>query len=151
MDGKGSLKLEANIQRAWDVLLDQESLKKCIMGCEKLELIDENTYQADLSVGIAAVKGKYTSTIKLENIEEPTSYTLIVHGEGGPGNVEATANINLTQEDEEQTRLDYSFEAEVGGKVAMIGQRMLGGVAKLIIKDFFKKFGEELKKSKEHC
>ncbi len=150
MDGTGSLKLEAGIEKSWEVLLNPDVLQRCIMGCEKLEVINENTYHADLSVGIAAVKGKYTSTIELTNIEAPTRYTLIVKGEGGPGSVEATADITLTGESENTTVLTYSYEAEVGGKVAMIGQRMLGGVAKLIIKDFFKKLGNELKQSKTH-
>ena len=131
MDGNGSLKLDANKEKSWDVLLDPDVLERCIMGCEKLELVDENTYHADLSVGIAAVKGQYTSVIKITNIEKPDRYTLIVQGEGGPGNVEATANIELTEENEQTTVLSYSYEAEVGGKVAMVGQRMLGGVAKV--------------------
>ncbi|TWI58147.1 SRPBCC family protein [Halalkalibacter nanhaiisediminis] len=150
MDGNGSLKLDANKEKSWNVLLDPDVLERCIMGCEKLELVDENTYHADLSVGIAAVKGQYTSIIKITNVEKPERYTLIVKGEGGPGNVEATANIELTEQDEQTTVLSYSYEAEVGGKVAMVGQRMLGGVAKLIIKDFFKKFAKELDKSEAH-
>ncbi|WP_102347246.1 SRPBCC family protein [Bacillus sp. Marseille-P3661] len=146
MDGKGSLKLEAGIEQAWEVLLNPDALKACIMGCETLELVEENKYAANLSVGIAAVKGDYTSTIEITDVQKPTHYRLIVKGEGGPGTVQATADIDLTQEDENTTVLTYTYDAEVGGKVAMVGQRMLGGVAKLIIKDFFKKFGKELKK-----
>lgn len=147
MDGKGNVTLEAGIERAWDVLLDPNVLEKCITGCKKLELIGDNKYKADLAVGIAAVKGKYDSTIEIADIEKPNHYKLIVQGEGGPGNVEATGTIDLTPIDENTTELSYSYEAEVGGKVAMVGQRMLGGVAKLIIQDFFKKLEKELKRN----
>ncbi|PLS16019.1 carbon monoxide dehydrogenase [Bacillus sp. M6-12] len=145
MNGSGSLKLDAGIEKSWDVLLDPNVLKKCIMGCQKLELVEENKYNADLSIGIAAVKGKYESTIEIADIERPGHYKLIVKGEGGPGNVEAAGVIDLTPIDENTTQLSYTYEAEIGGKVAMIGQRMLGGVAKLIIQDFFKKLSKELK------
>ncbi|MFC0471235.1 carbon monoxide dehydrogenase subunit G [Halalkalibacter kiskunsagensis] len=146
MNGKGSLTLEAGIERSWEVLLDPHVLEKCIMGCKKLDLIEENKYTADLAIGIAAVKGKYESTIEIADIEKPKHYKLIVKGAGGPGNVEAIGEIDLIPIDENTTTLSYSYEAEVAGKVAMVGQRMLSGVAKLIIQDFFKKFGKELKR-----
>ncbi|MEI2472649.1 carbon monoxide dehydrogenase subunit G [Peribacillus frigoritolerans] len=145
MEGKGSLNLPAGIEKSWDVLLDSEVLKRCIMGCKKLELVEENKYEADISMGVASVKGDYSTTIELGNINKPISYQMIVKGEGGPGSIEAVADITLESVDENNTVLSYSFEAEVGGKVAMVGQRMLGGVSKLVIKDFFKKFGKELK------
>ncbi|MFE4241658.1 SRPBCC family protein [Peribacillus butanolivorans] len=147
MEGKGSLNLPAGIEQSWDVLLDSEVLKRCIMGCKKLELVEENKYEADISMGVASVKGDYSTTIELANIYKPISYQMIVKGEGGPGSIEAVADITLESVDENNTVLSYSFEAEVGGKVAMVGQRMLGGVSKLVIKDFFKKFGKELKKA----
>ncbi|WP_409292608.1 SRPBCC family protein [Peribacillus sp. SCS-37] len=146
MNGQGTLKLDAGIEKSWDVLLDPEVLQKCIMGCKKLELEAENKYNAELSIGIAAVKGKYESTIEIADLQKPKHYKLIVKGEGGPGNVEATGIIDLRPLNETSTELAYSYEAEVGGKVAMIGQRMLGGVAKLIIQDFFKKLANELKR-----
>ncbi|MDQ7863888.1 carbon monoxide dehydrogenase subunit G [Peribacillus frigoritolerans] len=146
MEGKGSLNLPAGIEKSWDVLLDSEVLKRCIMGCKKLELVEENKYEADISMGVASVKGDYSTTIELANINKPISYQMIVKGEGGPGSIEAVADITLESVDENNTVLSYSFEAEVGGKVAMVGQRMLGGVSKLVIKDFFKKIWERIKK-----
>ncbi|MFY4774806.1 SRPBCC family protein [Metabacillus sp. RGM 3146] len=151
MEGKGSLVLDAGIERSYEVLLNPEVLEKCIMGCKKLVLIDENKYEAELSIGIAAVKGNYSSTIQILDLEKPAHYKLAVKGEGGPGNVEAVGIIDLSAESENTTLLSYSYEAEVGGKVAMVGQRMLGGVAKLVIQDFFKKLGKELKRSKQNA
>ncbi|MDQ0162942.1 SRPBCC family protein [Aeribacillus alveayuensis] len=149
MNGKGSVTLNAGIEKAWGVLLDPLALKNCIMGCKKLEPVDENKYEAELSIGIAAVKGKYESTIEIADVQKPNHYKLVVKGEGGPGSVEATGVVDLIPIDDNKTELNYTYDAEVGGKVAMVGQRMLNGVAKLIIQDFFKKFNKELAKSEQ--
>ncbi|MEK4381587.1 carbon monoxide dehydrogenase subunit G [Aeribacillus sp. FSL K6-2848] len=149
MNGKGSVTLNAGIEKAWEVLLDPEALKNCIMGCKKLESVNENKYEAEVSIGIAAVKGKYESTIEIADVQKPNHYKLVVKGEGGPGSVEAAGVVDLVPIDDNKTELNYTYEAEVGGKVAMVGQRMLNGVAKLIIQDFFKKFNKELAKSEQ--
>ncbi|GIO19555.1 carbon monoxide dehydrogenase [Oceanobacillus oncorhynchi subsp. incaldanensis] len=146
MDGKGSIKLQGNKETVFASLLNPEVLKNCIMGCKELNQQEENVYQVDLSVGVAAVKGKYDATIRLTDVEAPESYRLIVHGEGGPGFVDAEAEIQLVTVEYNKTELNYTYEAQVGGKVASIGQRMLSGVAKLIINDFFKKVKKELEK-----
>ena len=130
MNGKGSIKLQGNRETVFTSLLNPEVLKNCIMGCKELIQQEENVYQVDLSVGVAAVKGKYDATIRLADVNAPESYRLIVHGEGGPGFVDAEAEIQLVDVDDNKTELKYTYEAEVGGKVASIGQRMLGGVAK---------------------
>lgn len=146
MNGEGKIDLKGSKERVYNNLLDPEVLKTCIMGCKSIAKKDDTTYKADLVVGIAAVKGKYDATIRLEDLHPPDHYKLIVHGEGGPGFVDAQANIDLVEIDDETTQLRYNYTADVGGKVASIGQRMLGGVAKLIIKDFFKKVKRELDK-----
>ncbi|MCM3568466.1 carbon monoxide dehydrogenase subunit G [Neobacillus mesonae] len=146
MNGEGAIQLNGKVETVFTSLLDPEVLKNCIMGCNQLNKQGDNVYVADLSVGVAAVKGKYDATIRLTDLTPPNSYKLIVNGEGAPGFVEAEAEIQLVQVDDQHTELRYTYEAAVGGKVAAIGQRMLGGVAKLIIKDFFKKIKKELEK-----
>ncbi|MDQ0253382.1 carbon monoxide dehydrogenase subunit G [Evansella vedderi] len=146
MNGNGKMELPGLKEDVFNSLLEPELLQKCMMGCKKLEKIGENKYAADLSVGIAAVKGKYEATIQLEDVEFPNHYKIIVHGEGKPGFVNAEGVIDLSDLENEETLLEYTYTAEVGGKVASIGQRMLGGVAKLIISDFFKKAKKELQR-----
>ncbi|MFD2211387.1 carbon monoxide dehydrogenase subunit G [Virgibacillus halophilus] len=146
MNGKGSIKLQGNKETVFTSLLDPDVLRNCIMGCKELIQQEENVYKVDLSVGVAAVKGKYDATMRLADVSVPESYKLIVHGEGGPGFVDAEAEIHLVDVDDSKTELTYTYEAQVGGKVAAIGQRMLGGVAKLIINDFFKKIKKELER-----
>ncbi|GGG25954.1 SRPBCC family protein [Paenibacillus abyssi] len=149
MNGSGEIELYAPVDQVWSKLMDPEVLADCILGCNKLELIGENKYRADLSVGIAAVKGKYDATIELADVQAPHSYKLIMHGEGVPGFLDAEGLLQLTPLDEGRTLLSYNYNADVGGKVAAIGQRMLGGVAKLIIGDFFKKLKKEIEKGQQ--
>lgn len=144
MNGSGSVELRATIEQVWAKILNPAVLSECILGCKELVLIEEGKYRADLAVGIAAVKGKYDATIQLADVEEFKSYRLVVRGEGAPGFVEAEGLIELIPAEEGTTTLTYSYKAEVGGKVASIGQRMLGGVAKLLISDFFKKMKKEI-------
>ncbi len=146
MNGEGAIQLNGKPKTIFTSLLDPEVLKNCIMGCNELNKQEDNVYVADILIGVAAVKGKYDVTIRLSDLQPPNSYKLIVNGEGAPGFVDAEAKIQLIQIDDENTELRYTYEAAVGGKVAAIGQRMLGGVAKLIIKDFFKKIKRELEK-----
>lgn len=148
MNGEGQIDLNGSKEQVFKKLLDPEVLKSCIMGCKTITKVDDETYQADLTVGIAAVKGKYDATIRLKDLQPPNHYKLVVHGEGTPGFVDAEADINLVSNEDETTKLQYSYTADVGGKVASVGQRMLGGVAKLIIKDFFKKAKREMDKIK---
>lgn len=149
MNGNGKIELPGTADQIFPQLLNPEVLQNCILGCKSLELIKENKYKADLQIGIAAVKGKYDATITLEDVEASNHYKLVVHGEGGPGFVDAEGIIDLTVIDEKNTLLEYTYEAAVSGKIASIGQRMLGGVAKLIISDFFKKIKKELQKYQE--
>ncbi|BAD74263.1 hypothetical conserved protein (plasmid) [Geobacillus kaustophilus HTA426] len=151
MNGNGSIELKGTVEEVWSKLMDPSILSKCIMGCKSLELIGEDKYKADLQIGIAAVKGKYDAIIEVTDIKPPYHYKLLVNGEGGPGFVNAEGVIDLTPINDECTQLTYTYSAEVGGKVAAIGQRMLGGVAKLLISDFFKKIQKEIAKSKQEA
>ncbi|MBM7663490.1 carbon monoxide dehydrogenase subunit G [Bacillus mesophilus] len=147
MNGNGSILLESSLENTWDGLFDPDILEKCMMGCKKLTHIDKNTYLAELKIGVPPVSGKYESHIVTEEVEKFKTYRLIIKAEGDSGGVEATSLINLTKETDEKTLLSYSFEAEVNGKASKVGDRILKGVGKLLIQDFFKKFGKELKKA----
>lgn len=149
MNGSGVIELNAPINEVWNNLMNPDVLAECILGCKRLEQVEEGKYRADLAIGIAAVKGKYDATISLVDVQAPNSYKLVVHGEGAPGFVDAEGVIDLTENDEGKTTLSYTYNAEVGGKVAAIGQRMLGGVAKLLINDFFKKIKKEIEKAQQ--
>lgn len=136
MKVEGSYTFEAPRERVWSVLLNPESLKNCVPGCETLTPSGDDAYEATLKVGVAAIRGTYKGTIKITDRVEPASYTLTVEGKGGPGFVRGTALIELVDQGE-TTLVNVKGDGNVGGTVAGVGQRMLGGVAKMLMGQFF--------------
>ena len=139
----GTYTLSAPIDQVWVFLMDPEAIAKVMPGCEQLEEIGPDTYRATLKLGIAAVKGTYAGSVQLLDKTPPTSYRMLIDGSGTPGFVKGEAAVALTGQDE-QTVLTYTADIQVGGLIANVGQRMIGGVAKLIVNQSLKKLGEEL-------
>ncbi len=139
----GTYTLSAPIDQVWVFLMDPEAIAKVMPGCEQLEEIGPDTYRATLKLGIAAVKGTYAGSVQLLDKTPPTSYRMLIDGSGTPGFVKGEAAVALTGQDE-QTVLTYTADIQVGGLIANVGQRMIGGVAKLIVNQSLKKLEEEL-------
>jgi carbon monoxide dehydrogenase subunit G len=135
--------LNAPRDKVWAFLMDPEAIAKVIPGCEQLEEVAPDTYQATLKLGIAAVKGTYTGSVKIFDKTQPTHYRMAIDGSGTPGFVKGEAAIDL-QEQDSTTVLTYEADTQVGGLIANVGQRMIGGVAKLIINQSLKKLDDEL-------
>jgi carbon monoxide dehydrogenase subunit G len=135
----GKLKLDGEYlfdvshQTIWDALLDPDVLAATMPGCDKLELVAENTYEGALNIRVGPVQGKFQGKIELKDIDPPNGYTMLVDGQGAQGFVKATAHVQLKPEGE-KTRLLYRSGAQVGGRVAGVGQRLLDSSAKAIIK-----------------
>ena len=117
----------------WDTLLDPEVLASVLPGCEKLELVGENEYEGALKIKVGPVQGQFMGKVKLEDIQAPDSYTMQVDGRGAPGFVKATGNLAL-QAAGAQTKVTYEGDAQVGGRLASVGQRLVESSAKAIIK-----------------
>jgi carbon monoxide dehydrogenase subunit G len=117
-------------------LLDPESLRTCIPGVESLTETSPDHFDAVLKVGVAAIKGTYKSKVALADRVPPKEYTLLVEGSGGPGFVKGTAKISLEAEGD-GTRVRVEGDGQVGGMLAGVGQRMLPGVAKMLMNQFF--------------
>jgi carbon monoxide dehydrogenase subunit G len=135
---EGRYTFNAPRQRVWDVLLDPQVLAKAIPGCESLKEIAPDEFEAVMKVGVAAVKGTYKGKVSIKDKQPPTHYVLSGEGSGGPGFMQGDLAIDL-QESNGQTVLKYSSEPKVGGLIASIGQRMLGGVARMMADQFFKR------------
>jgi len=135
---EGSYTFNAPRARVWDVLLDPKVLAQCLPGCEGLKELSPDQYEATMKVGIAAVKGSYKGKVAIKDRQPPSHYVLSGEGSGGPGFMQGDVAIDL-EESNGQTVLKYSADAKVGGLIASIGQRMLGGVAKMMVEQFFKK------------
>ncbi len=138
MKFEGKYTFKAPREKVWQVLLDPKILAQCMPGCEELKEIGPDQYEANVKVGIAAVKGTYKAKISIKDKQPPSHYVLSGQGSGGPGFMQGDVVIDLEQEGGE-TLLKYSTDAKVGGLIAGVGQRMIGGIAKMMIDQFFKK------------
>ncbi len=141
---EGSYDVPVPRKKVWDAFLNPAQLKKAIPGCEKLEALGPDEYKATLKVGVAAVKGTFEGKVKLADKKPLESYRLAAEGSGGPGFVKADTLITLTEIDG-GTRVSYSADVQVGGLIAGVGQRMLGGVSKMMADQFFSKMSDLLK------
>jgi uncharacterized protein len=140
---EGSYDVKAPRQKVWSAFLDPETLRKAIPGCEKLEMIGPDEYKATLKIGVAAVKGTFEGKVRLSDKKPSDSYRLSADGSGGPGFVRADTLISLA-DIEGGTRVSYSADVQVGGLIAGVGQRMLGGVSKMMADQFFTRMSEQL-------
>ncbi len=140
---EGSYDVKAPRDKVWSAFLDPATLQKAIPGCEKLELIGPDEYKATLKIGVAAVKGTFEGKVRLLDKKPSESYRLAAEGSGGPGFVRSDTVITLS-DGEGGTRVSYSADVQVGGLIAGVGQRMLGGVSKMMADQFFTRMGELL-------
>jgi carbon monoxide dehydrogenase subunit G len=145
MDINGEFTIPAPRERVFEALNDPEVLKRCIPGCQELERTSENGFDAKMSAKIGPVKAKFDTVIELSEVNPPESYTISGQGKGGPaGFGKGSARVSLEEQGEE-TVLRYEAELQVGGKLAQIGSRLVGGTARKIANDFFSCFAQEMK------
>jgi carbon monoxide dehydrogenase subunit G len=144
MKVKGEYTFEAPPERVWKGLMDPEVMAATMPGAEKLELVGKNQYQSDLNIKVGPVQGKFRGRIELENIDPPNAYTMKVDGQGPQGFVNATARIEIAAAGD-QTRMTYEGDAQVGGRIASVGQRLMESSAKVIIKQSLEGLNTTLK------
>lgn len=128
----------------WRVLHDTESMVNFIPGCERLEAIGPDRYAATLTVGVAAVKGTYNGVVQIKEKDFPASYTLEIEGRAAPGFMQGTAKLDLSETSDSQTLLSVKGQAQVGGLIASVGQRLLTGVARQLTRQMFDNIEREL-------
>ena len=138
MKVEGSYTFNAPRDKVWQTLLDPKIMAQCMPGCESLNEVAPDQYEAIMKVGVASVKGTYKGKVSIKDKQAPSHYVLSGEGSGGPGFMRGDMAIDL-QESNGQTVLKYSTDAQVGGIIASVGQRMLKGVAKMMVDQFFKK------------
>jgi uncharacterized protein len=129
----------------WAALNDPEVLKACIPGCETVEKLSDNELQAKVTLKIGPVKASFTGKVTLSNINPPHGYTISGEGQGGvAGHARGGADVRLEALSDEETMLHYEVKAEVGGKIAQLGARLIDGTAKKLAGEFFETFSEQL-------
>jgi carbon monoxide dehydrogenase subunit G len=134
---EGTYTFQAPQERVWEALNNRQDLQQALPGCEKLEETEPGKYDLYLKIGIAAVKGKYKGRMEIADAQPPNRIRLIGEGKGLPGFVRGEAVVSLTAQRNE-TQVAYDGDVQVGGLLAGIGQRMMGGVAKMMLEHFFK-------------
>lgn len=153
MEMLGNRRLGVTQQQAWEALNDPETLKKCIPGCDKFELTGDNQYSVALAVKIGPVSAKFSGKVALSDIVAPDGYKLSFEGQGGvAGFAKGSSSVTLRPLDGAAEaasaapgcELDYTVQAQVGGKIAQLGQRLIDGAAKSTADDFFKRFEAEM-------
>ncbi len=136
MKFSGSYLLPGTPEQVWALLNDPERLAKCLPGCERLEPDGPDRYRAAIKFALAAVSGRYNGSVELAEKKPPHSLRIRLEGKGVPGFVKGEGQLELTEK-QGQTELRYAGEAQVGGMIAAVGQRMIEGAARKIIQQFF--------------
>jgi carbon monoxide dehydrogenase subunit G len=136
----GAYQLPAPQQAVWEKLNDPAVLKVCIPGCESLEKTSDTAFSAVATIKIGPVKAKFKGNVTLSDIDPPNGYKISGQGEGGvAGFAKGGATVKLAPKDG-GTLLTYDVEAQIGGKLAQLGQRLINGAAKKVADDFFANF-----------
>ena len=139
MDLAGQRHLPVDRASAWASLNDPEVLKDCIPGCETIERTGEGEYALTIAAALGPVRAKFRGRLKLEDVVAPESYTLRFEGDAGAaGFSKGTAKVRLAEDN--GTRMEYTVNAQVGGKLAQVGNRLIDSAARKLAEDFFAAF-----------
>jgi carbon monoxide dehydrogenase subunit G len=145
MDMSGERRIPAARQRVWDALNDPEMLRAAIPGCESVTRTADDAFEAKLALKIGPMAAKFGAKVKLENINAPVSYTIAGEGNGGAmGFAKGGADVALEELGPEETMLRYTVKAQVGGKMAQLGARLIDSTAKQMSDQFFDRFAAAL-------
>jgi uncharacterized protein len=140
MTMNGEYELPVPPQTVWQKLNDPMTLKACIPGCEQLDKTSDTEFQAVATVKIGPVKAKFKGRVTLSDLDPPNGYKISGQGDGGvAGFAKGGATVKLTPKNG-GTLLAYNVDAQIGGKLAQLGQRLVNGAAKKVADDFFANF-----------
>lgn len=143
MDMTGEQKIASPRQTVWLALNDAEVLKACIPGCTALEKTSDTEMKAAATLSVGPVRANFTGNVTLSEIDAPTSYVISGQGSGGvAGFAKGSAKVVLADDGPDATLLTYTVKADVGGKIAQLGGRLIDQTAKKLAGEFFKNFGD---------
>jgi carbon monoxide dehydrogenase subunit G len=142
---EGEERIEAPVEKVWAALNDPEVLKACIPGCESLEMKSETELEAVVTLKIGPIKAKFNGEVRLENLNPPHSYTITGEGKGGvAGFAKGGADVRLAEDGPDATILSYEAKADVGGKIAQLGSRLIASTSKKLAGQFFCEFNAQV-------
>jgi carbon monoxide dehydrogenase subunit G len=144
MEMTGEQLIPASQQDTWNALNDPEILKACVPGCEAIDPVSQNEFQVAMVARVGPVSAKFKGKLSLSDLDPPNSYSIAFEGQGGAaGFGKGSARVTLASQDG-GTRLGYTVNASVGGKLAQIGSRLVDAAARKIADDFFKAFNDKV-------
>jgi len=144
MTMSGEIQLAASREEVWAKLNDPEVLKTCIPGCEELEKTDDGGFRAVAKMKVGPVSARFKGKVILSDLDPPNGYKISGEGEGGvAGFAKGAAKVDLSDKDG-GTLLSYHVDAQIGGKLAQLGQRLVNGTAKKMADEFFASFARAL-------
>ena len=137
-------RIPASLDEVWTALNNTEILKQAMPGCESFDAVEENKFEAKITAKVGPVKAKFKFNVEMTDIDAPNGYIIMGEGQGGvAGFAKGSAKVDLT-EDGTDTILAYNVQANVGGKLAQLGARLIDGAAKKMADEFFGNFNELL-------
>ena len=139
----GSTTLPLTPERAYAVMQDPLVLARCIPGCEALEKVGPDEYRMKMKMALASLSGAFEGKVRITDQAPPTSFRLLVEGSGRVGFVKGEGLLTLRPAEDGGTVVNYDGDAQVGGTMAAVGQRLIDGTSKMMIKKFFDKLAEE--------
>ena len=144
MDMTGQYRIPAPRERVWTALNDPATLKASLPGCQSLEKVSDREFAAIVLAKVGPVQAKFNGNVTLSNLNPPESYTISGEGKGGAaGFAKGGADVRLIEEGE-VTVLTYTAKADVGGKLAQLGSRLIDGTAKKMADEFFDNFSKQV-------
>lgn len=150
MDMNGEYRIAAPRDKVWAGLNDPDTLRASIPGCQSLERTGENAFTAKVVAKVGPVKATFGGDVTLSDINPPESYTISGEGKGGAaGFAKGGAEVKLADDGEGGTILSYTAKADVGGKLAQLGSRLIDGTSKKMADEFFSNFREQVAPSQE--
>lgn len=141
---EGERTLPGTPEQLWTMLLDPDVLVSAIPGCEKLNKVDEDHYEGVITAKVGSIQSQYNTTFKIADKNPPTSYRLNVQGQGSAGFVKANVTMELSPT-ENGTQMRYHGDANVGGRIAQVGQRMINATAETMTEKGFDNLHERVK------
>jgi uncharacterized protein len=144
MEMTGEQLIHASQAKTWAALNDPEFLKACVPGCESIERTSDTDFAVQMTARVGPVSAKFKGRLTLSNMNPPHSYSIAFEGQGGvAGFAKGSADVSLAPETQ-HTRLAYKVKANVGGKLAQIGSRLVDAAANKVANDFFTAFNEKM-------
>lgn len=128
----GSYSFDAPQEVVWEAVQDPHVLSRVLPGCERLEQVGENEYEGEINIRVGPVQGNFAGTVRLSDIQPPHSYTLELEGQGRPGYVKGAGQLRLESAGDGKTTLHYNGEAQLSGRIASVGQRLMDSSARSI-------------------